>query len=599
MKTANVSESTTASIAGESDECTFRTNGSTEEHKLSAIMRSFEEKFERSLHEMKIHYDAKCETYEKTVTAISKELFEAQKILKEHDSKLCNVIDGSSTADDQDNLPHTLHFDKDCLRKNHSPDTDSNTAEGTYSVVVHPSDQSQDHLSTYDDTTATPASIERLIRKELRSYMKEVLAERETQTYLIQREMENQNQQIAQLRIEVMSRFRALDLNVKPKAPNHPIPLHCMKFEGTEVEIELIEEGKYAHDRTSTAISKSDPSTENHLALSVVHADDPLIQFTSQVCHTLIMNEAEHLMKTWGTQFDDLTIYLQDNLDKQRECIADVQKSTFEQVDAETQARAGVLNAQLHYLQCKSQQQEKIIQELRDDQERVFHVVVETIIKLKSKLQGMGDQMEQQQREHSSTKHEVTALRQTLIDESNSSMSRFHKQDGRLQRLRESFDHSLKEIEEIVEDRNSIQTILSATIELFNEKMESSNELMGDQLTTTEKRFTKQIEAGEAEIQKINDHQHEMEIVITAICKKLVELTADIAEKKCREAEQILTKPLQGGRTDTSKEYFDYMNVNEKKYKKALWIAGKQRSRLFEVDAAQKEVEFYDLTLAE
>ncbi len=597
-----MSEPTTPSIIDDCGDCTFRMNRTTEEHNLNAILRSFEEKFERSLHDMKMHYDAKCETCEKTATAIAKELFEAQKTLKEHNSKFCNVIDGSSTIDEHDNLPHTLHFDKDCLRKNHSPDTDSNTAEDTYSVVVRQSDQSQDHLSTYDDTTATPASIERLIRKELRSYMKEVLAERETQTYLLQREIENQNQQIAQLRIEVLSRLRALDLNVKPKAPDHPIPLHCMKFKGTEVEIELIEAGKFEHGRASTGISKSDPKTENQLALSVVHADDPLIQFTSQVCNTLIIDEAEHLMRTWGTQFDDLTIYLQDNLDKQRECIADVQKSTFEQVDAETQARAGVLNAKLHYLQCKSQQQENLIQELRDDQERVFHVVVETIIKLKLKLQRVGDQMEQQEREHSSTKHDVAALRQTLIDESNSWTSRFHKQDGRLQRLRDSVDHSLKEIEEIVEDRNSIQTILSATIELFNEKMESSNDLMCDHLSTIEKRCTKQFEAGEAEIQKINKHQHEMEIVITAICKKLVELTDDIAEKESREVEQILSKTLEGGSTDktgdTSKEYFNYINVNEKKYKKALWIAGK-RSKLFETDAAQKEVEFYDLTLAE
>ena len=220
-------------------------------------------------------------------------------------------------------------------------------------------------------------------------------------------------------------------------------------------------------------------------------------------------------MKTWGTQFDDLTIYLQDNLDKQRECIADVRKSTFEHIDAETQTRVGVLNEHLNFIGRKNQQQEKAIQELHDEQERSFLVVVETLIKLKSKFQGVGDQVKQQEETHLSAKGDLEKLRQKLIDESNSWTLRFNQQDGKLQQLKDKVDQGLKEMEDVIEDRESIQTILSATIELFNAKMESSNTLMSDQLSTLDNRLNTQIEAGQAEIQKMKTHRREMEIVVT------------------------------------------------------------------------------------
>ena len=592
----------------------FKMNESTEEQQINLQLRSFEEKFERSLQEMKNKYDRKCEQYDQTIAEISKELFETKQMLNDRHSKLHTVVDAkmvdqnvsitSSATDGNDDLPLSLQFDKDRLRKNqNNSDSDSNTAEhGICSVVVHRSDRSHDHSSSFEDTTSTPASIEGLIRKELRSYMKEVLAERETQTYLLQREVDKQNQQIAQLRIDVLSRLRVLDFQVvKPRQPDQPIPLHCMKFEGTEVEIELIEEGKLTCNQSSLSVIT--PKSERQT--TVVQAEDPLSHFTSQICNKLIMDNAEHLMKTWGTQFDDLTIYLQDNLDKQRECIADVRKSTFEHIDAETQTRVGVLNEHLNFIGRKNQQQEKAIQELHDEQERSFLVVVETLIKLKSKFQGVGDQVKQQEETHLSAKGDLEKLRQKLIDESNSWTLRFNQQDGKLQQLKDKVDQGLKEMEDVIEDRDSIQTILSATIELFNAKMESSNTLMSDQLITLENRLNTQIEAGQAEIQKMTTHRREMEIVVTAICKKLVDLTADVSVKQRTEVEQLLIKTEEGQCVDKQVQndidHFKYIKVNQKKYKKALWFASKQRSgnKLFEQDTMKKEIEFYDLTFTE
>jgi hypothetical protein len=583
---------------------TFKVNGSIDEQQINLLLRSLEEKFDRSQQEMKSKYDAKCEQYEEAIAEISKQLIETKRILIKQNSKLHTVVHGammdqnvsmsSSSTNGNDDLPYTLNFDKDSLRKNQNSDTGSNIC----SVVVHQSDRSQDHLSSYEDTTATPASIEGLIRKELRSYLKEVFAERETQTYLLQRDIDKQNRQIEQLRIEVLSRLRALDFHPRPREMDHPVPLHCMKFEGTEVEIELIEESKMTRSET-----KSSPKMEHQLAL--VHTEDPLIQFTSQVCNTLIMHEAEHLMKTWGTQFDDLTIYLQDNLDKQRECIADVQKSTFEHVDAETQTRIGVLNAQLNYLGRQTQQQDASIQELREEQERSFIVIVETLIKLKSKFEGIDDRMKKQEEMHSLSEIDITKLHQKLIDESNLWTSRFKHQEGKIQQLKGNVDHSLKEIEGVIEDRDSIQTILSATIELFNEKMESSNSLMGNQIFALENRLNKQIEAGQSEIQKMNTHKRDMDIVITAICKKLVDLSSDIRGKIRTEIDQLLSKSVPeenpGKHDENSMDHFKYIKVNQKKYKKALWLARNQYtgSKLLEHGTTQKEIEFYDLTFTE
>jgi ABC-type transporter Mla subunit MlaD len=570
-------------------------NEAAEEPRINAMLRSLEEKFVRSILEMKNKYDLKCEQYDKTIAEISKELITTKRMLNEHHSKLRTVVDtklgqsesiSSGSFDGNEDLPQTLHFDKDRLRKNQNADSDGNTADVISSVVEHPSNHSEEHLSSFGDTTVTTTSIEGLIRKELRSYMKEVLAERETQIYLLHLEIEKQNQQIAQLRIDVLSRLRVFEFYQLPQEPGPPIPLHCMKFEGTEVEIELIEDDTLPRSITSKVTNSL--ATEQQLAL--VHKDDPLIQLTSQVCNSMIMLEGEHMMKIWGTLFDDLTIYLQDNLDKQRECIAEVQKSTFEHVDAERQTQLGVLKAQMNYLTRKNQQQENAIQELRDEQERSFLVVVETLIKLKSKFQGISDQIKQQEEMHLSSEINVATLRQKVIDELNSWTSKFNEHEKQIQQLSGN-------VGVVVEDRDSLQTVLSAVVELFNEKMESSSSSLHEQLTALEDRLTRHIEAGQTEFQKINNHKRDIDIVVTAICKKLVDLSADKGINSRTEVEYMLSCKNVDGSNDDCK----CIKANPKKYKNALWSAQKQRTgnNLFKQPEIQKEIEFYDLTLAE
>jgi hypothetical protein len=546
-----------------------------------------EVKIEQLLQVAKEEWNAKCEHYDKTINALSKELLETKMQLQSIDRINSNE---SATAYDDTNLPYTLKLNTDLLRGNENSDTESNKTHDSSCFL--PESNVSSGGSYDDDTTATPVSIEQLIRKELRSYMKGVLAERESHTYLLLREMEKQEQKNVAFRNDILNQ------------------LHELTMEKGQDQTKIV---SYTNlDTTHNQIIDNDGDVQSILTveqenqIELVNVNIPVLQYTNQMCTELIQKESERLMKTWGTQFDELAVYLQDNLDSQRVCIAEARTSTFEHVDAESHTRAGVWKAQFNHLLRKNQQQENAMHEIRGDQEQSFLIIVDTLIKLKTKLNEITEQVKDFEMMHLSSEIDIQTIRYDFHDESNIWKLKFIQSESKFQSLKDSVNYIVKEVDAFVEDRDSIQKNLSATIELINSKLEAQNEMWQSKLTNFESRFENQAKAGQLQIQNLNSQRLEVEVVISAICKKLVDLAADVDQNQRQELESLLAINKNGEKgskeslTDNNNDTrVKYIKVDQKKYKKAIWCARQQQCKNRHVgDIPRNEIEFYDLTFA-
>jgi hypothetical protein len=575
---------------------------------LELMIRSMDEKHKRALFSANEEWKAKFELYDSKFAHLTHELAETRRRLQTQEgndyAKTYSPIDAdcSSYEDSGDSmdsavddtcLPRTLVLDKNLLRGNHS---DGGGNENSNGSMLQDSEISQQKIPDEDkEKSCESISIEGLIRNEMQLYTEQVMAQRDVQFDFMQQELAEQSRRVMTLQEEVSNAMMIID-SIRSEKVEAGQPGY------TELEI-LVPQIQKLRDLVTTKNSRT-PLHCNILSLANVNESSP--QPTKQELADLIQNESERLMKTWGVQFDDLTAYVQDILDTQRACIAEARTSTFDHVDAEAQRRTVAWNAQFHQLFRQSHQHENAIQLLRDDQERSFLNIVETLVKLKTKFQSISDKMDEYEIMQLSSEVDMSEVRRNIAQESKVSQLNFKRYEGKLHLLKVSMDRAMKEIEDIAEDRESIQTILTASVELFNAKADASVDLWNNQFAGLEKKTHEKIDSGQLHIHNLNQHRYDIDHVVTAMCKKMVELTdrtvylineIEFLKKTTRDEEakdDYRPSSVEVVRDDT---IIKYIKVDQKKYKKILWNARQQIGQLC-AENDKNEIEFYDLTFA-
>jgi mannitol/fructose-specific phosphotransferase system IIA component (Ntr-type) len=462
-------------------------------------------------------------------------------------------------------FPRSLVLDKGLLRGSQS-DRDSK------SLLQEP-DRPPNFLSNQNSTIlCNPVAVERLLNEESEEQIHQLLS-----------------------KIELMQEEA---LRAREKVANNLESLHMQIFE-LKSKTDAVQSLLKANKNFSEQAEFSNVDTKGSPTPLLTHGE----------VTELIRDEGERLMRTWGAQFDDLTVYLQDNLEKQRSSIAETRTSTFEHMDADAQRREEFWNSRWKEILSQNHQYDNWIHELREDQERSFLIIVDTLVSLKSKFQSISDRMDELEEFERKPGSEWSTIRQGLQQQLTSSQSKFVKYDAKLQSLKNIVDHAMKDIEEIAEDRESVQNILISSVELFNSKIDGCYDRWGTQCEGLEKRMKEKVDAGQKQIHNLNKHRREIEVVVTAMCKKMVDLSGmmenqrlelELLKRKtndefCLIDGQLLSHGITEGVHDDA--IFKYMEVDQKKYKKILWSSRQKSGSLFG-ENHENEIEFYDLTFA-
>ena len=550
---------------------------SSQIHHLELIIREMEKKYEQSLQTAKEEWQIKFESHERTIACLTKELAETNmhsKITRANgrspthtflpidsdtsSSASVNSVDSAVLETDESELPRTLVLDKSQLRGSQS-ERDSNDLSSN--SMLQESDFSQGIPSNQClKNSSTPISMERLLT--------------------VPQDFEKQSLQIASLKNDLVSVLSIVELlrdetiRSREKCSSN---FDVLTSQMWKIEAEL------------EAIKSS--GQEN---LSILNTNEQKVELSQQDVAGHIQSESERLMQTWGAQFDDLVIYLQDNLDKQSACIAETRTSTFEHVDADSQRREALWNSKISEILCQNRQYDNMIQELRDDQERSFLIIVDTLVSLKTKCQSISERTDE---------FEV------LSRQGCEPQSTFRKYDAKFQALKNVVDHAMKDIVDIMEDRESVQNILTSSVELLNAKIDSKFDLWNQQIESLEKRVKEKTEAGLKQIQNLNKFRREIEMVVTAVCKKIGDLASrfenqlsDIESVKKMVENHLLTvnQPLLShGSVEVvhGDSMVKYVKVDQKKYKKILRNSRQKTGSLLG-ENYENEIEFYDLTFS-
>jgi hypothetical protein len=326
-----------------------------------------------------------------------------------------------------------------------------------------------------------------------------------------------------------------------------------------------------------------------------------------QECLDVIHQETDRMMRAWGTQFDDLAVYMQDNLDAQRNSISEARTSTFDQVDAEAKSRALAVQAQYNELANTVQDHASQIQEIKDDQEKSLIIVVDSLVSLKGKVEAVAEQQSTQESLQMSSDVDMQKILRIIDTKTKQWNDAFSNYDSELAKMKDELKGLSTDTEAMAEDREAIQEILDESLALFTSNSNAATELWNAQFQKLERQM------------KLLDYEKllcELSKVMADWKKKF----ADVMRLYSHQANELgklqsfVNERLPESENEERDELYDYLEarrkkvtfaeikVDQKKYKKVLWQAKQKRAD----DASDEEapvtrtedIQYYDLTFA-
>lgn len=489
-------------------------------------------------------------------------------------------------------------------------------------------DREGDHtLACNQATGANPElTIERLVQKELQAEAEQLTAQRELQFEIMQQQVETHSRQLERIQESLTTAIldhESLRYEQVKTRQSWYTNFEVLSAQGQQLdgEIKAIAETlKSVQDRPLAEMVKmaetrelmagtsltADPLGSPRMLSYRVGSQVSLARTTKSECFEFIQQENDRMMQTWGAQFDDLAIYIQDNLDAQRASIAEARTSTFEHVDAEAQARFAVWNAQHNQLVHQMHQHSTEIQDLKEDQERSIAIVVESLVNLKRNVHTITEQLNEQETLQMTTDIDMQKILHLIERKAKLWDSKFGKYDCKLQSLNDELRQVTKETKDIAEDRQVLKSILEQSIELFNVKTDTTLDRWTAQFAELKRQLQDQVENRNMKLQDHNKLQHELGNAIATWNNKFVDLIC-LVEHQAIDLEALRNKPhfTESERDPAPADYlesrrntaaFREIKVDQKKYKKLLWSARQQRVALSEDDPEADLIDFYDLT---
>lgn len=571
---------------------------------LQETLLRLETKHEQSIAEINEKWQSKFESVEASMKQQGEELTEAKRELQEvHTTLLQQLTQPLPQPTKLLTEPRPSEQDAmdEILRVEDSPQQ---------SLQCH---QQSDHSAACNSNanveTNSDSSIEWPVQEELHADADHFLAQRELQFEIIQQQLEMQDRQLKSVQ-EGLNRA-ALDTESLHYEQNKLRQSWSTNFEVIMEALKSVQDGpqgglygEIEKDAEPLVSDGAVTSASTAKLSNVIGHEVSLARDAKRECFELIQQENERMMRTWGAQFDDLALYIQDNLDSQRASIAEARTSTFEHVDAETQARSGVWNAQYNQLKHQVHQHSNEIHDLKEDQEKSLVVVVETLVNLKTKVQAITEQIKEQGNVQLCSEINMQKILQLMESKADQWSSTFSKCESELKLLKHKVSHITEETEEIAEDREHIQSILEESVQLFNATTKTSMELWTAQFSDLESRLQAQAKDNNAKVLDYEKLQFEMDDMRIAWNQKFVKLIR-LVENQASSEHQVAQRAhrIEGGRdlppcdSDPQEKQVSYTIVGTENTlsKKTKW---RFRPTLFrDADAfCSASGAFYDLT---
>lgn len=330
----------------------------------------------------------------------------------------------------------------------------------------------------------------------------------------------------------------------------------------------------------------------------------PAAVLSKQQCRDLIDRENVRMMRTWGSHFDDLVVYLQDNLDAQSVAIAEARASTFEQVDAEAQAREEGMRTSYGELLRQVGELVTNLDSIKEEQERSLKIIVENLIKVMKNVDSIAERQNKQESIQKATDIDIQKVLQVVEAKSNVCKSSFAKVDDNVSSLTLKLGQVSEKCDLVSASRVALQDIVDESIKLFHEKSNTTMELWTAQFDKLERRM------------QLLDYEELLSKLAKVMVAWRTKFT-DLNQVVKRQGSDLGT--LQGKfeskftNLDGPESLCDYLearrkkvtfvnyNVDQKKYKKLLWRARQERSALSGEDDPEmttQNIEYYDLTFA-
>ena len=280
-------------------------------------------------------------------------------------------------------------------------------------------------------------------------------------------------------------------------------------------------------------------------------------------CREMIERENERMMRTWGTHFQDLATLVQNDLDNQRESMAEARTSTFEHMDAETRARTTVWNTQYNQLVTQLRQHAQAIDNVKDDQERAMMIIVDTMVNLKLQVQELSEEIKEQESPLLLDNYNVSYSKKNvdtkrvlhMIDRKTKEWKlEMDKYAEEVQSLKAEYKKLAQANSEIMEDHDTVQNVLESTIDLFNAKMETNVDIFTIQLNDLQRELME--EAWESFVAK-KDHetmQQELDKITKRCESTFVELVKvlEMQAAELKAAQEQQGKPVRISKKNVS-----------------------------------------------
>lgn len=448
-------------------------------------------------------------------------------------------------------------------------------------------------------TTNTPAEFEAMIQKLVKIELQQLFAESHEQFAILQQKAEKQGKKLDlnHLREEQEEQQQLCDANVKPLARQedeqdeslNTLEAANLMIQGDEKVMvqrkgELVQAAPErdpsgldaSSSNSSTNSSSADKILSRRAIISGMHSestermsnrqnaareerfedeedcsstyrekrDEAMREKVVNDCREIMERENEHLMKTWGTHFQDLATLVQNELEKQRESIIETRTTTFEHVDAESKARATVWNAQYNQLARE-------IMDIKEDSERALQILVETMVNLKTKVDEYATALTAKptlSSESGANVFDTEPLLQQLVDQKTTQLeSEISKCRDEVQGLKSELKLVHCATADIVQDHEAMQSILDTTIDVFNKKMETNVDVWTIQLGDLQRDLEEYVQRNFGRKRDQEKLKEKMETVVKKLDTTYVDLIQVLNEqaKELRSAQEAQLQVVQ------------------------------------------------------